>query len=166
MRVHMQVKPAQRYFRHEKKKKCTNTEETKHDINCNSTPCAYNSCENLIKWNNKIQFIFALLAFDHPPNLWLQSASKLFRLSPRLFPNTDIVGTSSTPKWASKPSNNNTRSCIFRLLSFQSSRILFAACYSVNLFSPSFFLPTQGWNKLLQSVIRKSLIVAPSHNRS
>jgi len=99
------------------------------------------SCENLIKWNNKIQFIFTLLAFDHPPNLWLQSASKLFRFSPRLSPNTDIVGTSSTPKWASKPSNNNTRSCIFRLLSFDHPVYYLLPAIALICFRPPFSFP-------------------------
>ena len=157
--MHMQVKPAQRYFRHEKKKIHKYWRETKHDINSRrvltiivhpnfwigtlrdsensefypfillkwhnfcgcwkdllicckvwKTCCLQlsvsffplqpfilkhsdtsPSCENLIKWNNKIQFIFTLLAFDHPPNLWLQSASKLFQFSPRLSPITDIA---------------------------------------------------------------------------
>jgi len=51
------------------------------------------------------------------------------------------VGTSSTPKWASKPSNNNTRSCIFRLLPFDHPVYYLLPAIALICFRPPFSFP-------------------------
>ena len=116
-----------------------------------------------------IQFFFSLSSSSiahHPSKDPIHLHTACFRSSPKsvtavcfqtvpIFPQAFSKhrhgGDQFHSKWASiaKPSNNDTRSCIFRLLSFKHPNILFVASYSINLFSPSFFLPTRGWNKLL-----------------
>ena len=51
------------------------------------------------------------------------------------------MGTSSTPKWASKPSSNNMRSCIFRLLSFDHPVCCLLPSIALICFRPPFSFP-------------------------
>ena len=132
-----------------------------------------------------IQFFFSLSSSStaHQPQLWKSNQMKeqdpirlhtaCFRsspisvaavqfkqsvsISPRLWPSADILPTSSTPKWATKPNNNNTRSSILRLLSFNHPVYYLLPAIASIWFRPP-FLSTQGWNKLLQSMRKKLLI--------
>ena len=65
-------------------------------------------------------------------------------ISPRLH-YSDILQTSSTSKWASKPSNKNTRSLILRLLYFDHPVYYLLLAIASICFCPPFFFSVNLW---------------------